>query len=105
MPRGVRRDRRFHDLRRLHPPRRHDPARGRDRRLPGPDRTDTGSALAAGDRLFARPELIAVSDSDADGNPEFWYSDPYTWDTGLGVLEVVDDNAVPVLAVCPACSD
>jgi hypothetical protein len=52
-----------------------------------------------------RAELIAVSDFDADANPEFWHSVPYTWDTGLSVLEESGNEPVLLVAACPGCSD
>jgi hypothetical protein len=51
-----------------------------------------------------RAELLAVSDLDGNGQPEFWASEPYRWDTGLTISENRGE-LVPLLQVCPGCSD
>lgn len=51
-----------------------------------------------------RPELLALTDVDQDGKPEYWATRPYLWDTGLSVWE--DTGVlVPILEVCVGCSD
>ena len=52
-----------------------------------------------------RAELLAVSDLDGDGRLEFWHSAPYTWDTGLSVLEESQSDPERIVAACPGCSD
>lgn len=49
--------------------------------------------------------LIAVSDIDKNGSPEYWATEPYTWDTGLTVYEIKNNTMIPVLRVCAGCSD
>jgi hypothetical protein len=49
-------------------------------------------------------EIIAVTDIDEDGQPEYWAREPYMWDTGLSVLED-RGTLVPLLRLCPGCSD
>ncbi len=52
-----------------------------------------------------RPELIAVSDIDSDGSPEYWATRPYLWDTGITVWKRTPQGLVQVLDVCSGCSD
>jgi len=52
----------------------------------------------------SRPELLAVSDIDKDGKPEYWATEPYRWDTGLTVWEN-SGTLTPLLQVCVGCSD
>jgi hypothetical protein len=52
-----------------------------------------------------RAQLLAVSDLDGDEALEFWHSAPYTWDTGLSVLEESELEPVLLVAACPGCSD
>ena len=49
--------------------------------------------------------LLAVSDIDKNGNPEYWATESYTWDTGLTVYEIEDNTLEPLLRVCVGCSD
>jgi hypothetical protein len=51
-----------------------------------------------------RPKLLAVSDINKNGRPEYWATEPYLWDTELTVWE---NNGVltPLLQVCVGCSD
>jgi hypothetical protein len=35
-----------------------------------------------------KPELLATSDLNFNGRPEFWYSTPYTWNTGFSLAEL-----------------
>jgi len=48
-----------------------------------------------------RPRLLAVTDINADGKPEYWATEPYKWDTGLTVWE----DGKRILQVCVGCSD
>lgn len=51
-----------------------------------------------------RPELLAVSDINKNGSPEYWATEPYLWDTGVTVWE--NNGALtPLLQVCVGCSD
>jgi len=52
-----------------------------------------------------RPELIAVSDIDSDGSPEYWATRPYMWDTGITVWKRTPQGLIQVLEVCSGCSD
>ncbi|MFC1838421.1 hypothetical protein ACFL1N_02490 [Thermodesulfobacteriota bacterium] len=49
--------------------------------------------------------LLAVSDIDKNGSPEYWATEPYTWDTGLTVYELKNNTLKPILRVCVGCSD
>jgi hypothetical protein len=49
--------------------------------------------------------LLAVSDIDKNDNPEYWATEPYTWDTGLTVYELKNNVLQPILRVCIGCSD
>jgi hypothetical protein len=51
-----------------------------------------------------RPELLAVSDINKNGKPEYWATEPYMWDTGVTVWEN-DGKLVPLLEICVGCSD
>lgn len=51
-----------------------------------------------------RPKLLAVSDINKNGKPEYWATEPYLWDTGLSVWEN-NGTLVPLLQVCVGCSD
>jgi len=51
-----------------------------------------------------RPEIVAVSDINNNGKPEYWATEPYLWDTGLTVWEN-SGKLVPLLQVCIGCSD
>jgi hypothetical protein len=52
-----------------------------------------------------RPKLLAVSDFNKNGKPEYWATEPYRWDTGLTVWENSNGKLVPLLQVCVGCSD
>jgi hypothetical protein len=52
-----------------------------------------------------RPELLAISDINKNGKPEYWATEPYIWDTGLTVGEISNGKIVPVLEVCVGCAD
>ncbi len=53
-----------------------------------------------------RPRLMAVSDLDADGKTEYWYTQPYLWDTGFTVAEETGTGELSVVvSACPGCSD
>ena len=52
-----------------------------------------------------QPKLIAVTDINKDGKPEYWGTKPYIWDTGLKVWEKVGNKMHVLLEVCPGCSD
>jgi len=49
--------------------------------------------------------LLTVSDIDENDNPEYWATEPYTWDTGLTVYELRNNILQPILRVCVGCSD
>ena len=60
----------------------------------------------SGQEQCAYAELLAVSDLDANGVPEYWHTAPYIWDTGLTVSEVQAPASLKrVIAACPGCSD
>lgn len=52
-----------------------------------------------------RSELIAISDIDSDGSPEYWATRPYLWDTGITVWKQTPQGLVQALEVCTGCSD
>jgi len=52
-----------------------------------------------------RPELLAITDINGNGSPEYWATEPYMWDTGLTVWEKENDTLAPLLEVCVGCSD
>jgi len=52
-----------------------------------------------------RPELLAISEFNKNGEPEYWATEPYLWDTGLTVWENNNGTLVPLLRVCVGCSD
>jgi len=54
-----------------------------------------------------KPKLIGTSDLDDDGLKEYWFTEPYTWDTGFSVSE---DNRrhsglESIIQNCDFCSD
>jgi hypothetical protein len=52
----------------------------------------------------SRAEILAVSDINKNGKPEYWATEPYMWDTGLTVWE--DTGQLNTLfQVCVGCSD
>ena len=53
----------------------------------------------------SEPQLLAVSDIDNNGEVEYWATQPYTWDTGIGVWTTRAGTLTPVLKACPGCSD
>lgn len=51
-------------------------------------------------------DLIAVSDLDENGLPEYWHTVPYGWDIGLTVSELATPSGLEkLLSACPGCSD
>ena len=52
-----------------------------------------------------RPAVIAVTDFNKNGIPEYWATEPYLWDTGLTVWENIKGSLTPLLQVCVGCSD
>ncbi len=52
-----------------------------------------------------RPILLAVSDINKNGKPEYWMTEPYMWDTGLTVWENTGGTLLKLLEVCVGCSD
>jgi len=51
-----------------------------------------------------KPQLIAVSDINQNNSLEYWYTEPYTWDTGFTVAEETESNDLNVLVkACPSC--
>ena len=52
-----------------------------------------------------RPILLAVSDINKNGKPEYWATEPYMWDTGLTVWENTGGTLRKLLEVCVGCSD
>jgi hypothetical protein len=59
-----------------------------------------------GEETCTHAALLAVSDIDSDGSPEYWHSTPYRWDTGLTVSKLVDSSSLEVIvSACPGCSD
>ena len=85
-------------------------------RTPSPEeeerlRTYLPNCIQQGDRPedarapCVQAQLLAVSDLDGDDALEFWHSTPYTWDTGLSVMEESEREPVLLVAACPGCSD
>lgn len=52
-----------------------------------------------------RPILLAISDINKNGKPEYWATEPYIWDTGLTVWENTGETLLKLLEVCVGCSD
>ncbi len=51
-------------------------------------------------------DLVAVSDLDENGLPEYWHTLPYGWDIGLTVSELTTPSSLEkLLSACPGCSD
>jgi hypothetical protein len=49
-------------------------------------------------------ELLAVSDFNGNGLPEYWHTAPYMWETGLEVSELLAEGGlVPLVSACPGC--
>lgn len=70
-----------------------------------PDCTSQGD-YPRGQEVCAYADLLAVSDLDADGAPEYWHTTPYLWDTGLTVAELTTPTTLEtVINACPGCSD
>lgn len=59
------------------------------------------------DRMPAcvRPRLLAITDINKNGRPEYWATEPYRWDTGLTVWEEENGKLIPLLELCVGCSD
>jgi len=51
-----------------------------------------------------RPTLLAISDINKNGKPEYWATKPYLWDTGLTVWENTG-TLNQLIQVCVGCSD
>lgn len=51
-----------------------------------------------------RPILLAISDINKNGKPEYWATEPYLWDTGLTVWENTG-TLIQLFQVCVGCSD
>lgn len=62
------------------------------------DPVDRGAACV-------RPKLLAVSDLDDDGRLEHWSTQPFTWDTGMRVVEAQADGFELLVSACAGCSD
>ena len=52
-----------------------------------------------------KPQVLAVSDINGNGRPEYWVTNPYMWDTGVTVWEESDGMRPLLLDVCTGCSD
>lgn len=52
-----------------------------------------------------RPKLLAVTDINKNGKPEYWSTEPYIWDTGLTVWEKDKGTLVRLIQICVGCSD
>jgi hypothetical protein len=52
-----------------------------------------------------RPKLLAVTELNKRGKPEYWATEPYLWDTGLTVWENNNGTLTPLIQVCVGCSD
>jgi hypothetical protein len=39
-----------------------------------------------------KPKLLATSDLNSNGRMEFWYINPYTWDTGFAIAELSESG-------------
>jgi len=63
-----------------------------------------GDYPAGQDPPCVRPILLAISDINKNGKPEYWVTEPYIWDTGLTVWENTG-TLNQLLQVCVGCSD
>ena len=65
--------------------------------------------VAGQDRTFViattRPELLAVSDIDDDGELEYWATRLFIYDTGITLWRRTADGRVELMTVCSGCSD
>jgi hypothetical protein len=52
-----------------------------------------------------RPILLAISDINKNGKPEYWATEPYIWDTGLTIWENTGGTLLKLFEVCVGCSD
>jgi len=52
-----------------------------------------------------KPQLLAISDINKNGKPEYWATEPYMWDTGLTVWESDNGKLIELLSICVGCSD
>lgn len=43
-------------------------------------------------RPCTKPKLLATSDLNSNGRMEFWYTKPYTWDTGFVIAELSESG-------------
>jgi len=53
----------------------------------------------------SKPQLIATSDLNGNGRLEYWYTDPYSWETGFAVSEVDSSGKklTHIVKKCPGC--
>ncbi len=57
-----------------------------------------------GEEQCVHAELLAVSDFNENGLPEYWHTVPYTWETGLAVSELLAEGGLlPLVSACPGC--
>jgi hypothetical protein len=66
---------------------------------------DQGDFEPADKPPCTRGELLAVSDVDANGELEYWATQPTTWDTGISVWRRTSMGLEAVLEACPGCSE
>ena len=52
-----------------------------------------------------KPKLLAITNINKNGKPEYWATEPYLWDTGITVWENNNGVLEPLLQVCVGCSD
>jgi hypothetical protein len=63
-----------------------------------------GDPLPGQEPPCTKPILKATSDLNGNGRKEFWYSEPYTWDTGFVVAEL-DDSGKVLKKIIDKCLD
>lgn len=61
-----------------------------------------GKGAPAKPAACVRPQVIAITDLNGNGNREFWFNEPYKWDLGVGVIEEPNQR---VLKACPGCAE
>jgi hypothetical protein len=49
--------------------------------------------------------VLAITDINKNGKPEYWATEPYKTDTGVTVWEKNHGVFVVLLQVCPGCAD
>ncbi len=47
-----------------------------------------------------RPTPVAITDLNENGQREYWFTEPYMWDNGIGVIEEPQNR---ILTACPGC--